>query len=29
MGHDGPIETSKYQKFQWLRDELEKEGNWT
>jgi arylsulfatase A-like enzyme len=26
MGYDGPIELSKYQKFQWLREELEKEG---
>ena len=26
MTCDGPIEISKYQKFQWLRDELSKEG---
>jgi len=26
MGYDGPIELSKYQKFQWLRETLEKEG---
>ncbi len=26
MGYDGPIELSKYQKFQWLREELKKEG---
>jgi arylsulfatase A-like enzyme len=26
MGYDGPIELSKYQKFQWLRDELGKGG---
>jgi arylsulfatase A-like enzyme len=26
MGYDGPIELSKYQKFQWLRDELKKGG---
>jgi arylsulfatase A-like enzyme len=26
MGYDGPIELSKYQKFQWLRDQLGKEG---
>jgi arylsulfatase A-like enzyme len=26
MGYDGPIELSKYQKFQWLREQLEKEG---
>ena len=24
--YDGPIEISKYQKFQWLRDQLQKEG---
>ncbi len=26
MGYDGPIELSKYQKFQWLREQLDKEG---
>lgn len=26
MGYDGPIEISKYQKFQWVRDQLGKEG---
>ena len=26
MGYDGPVELSKYQKFQWLRDQLGKEG---
>jgi arylsulfatase A-like enzyme len=26
MGYDGPIEISKYQKFQWLREQLQKEG---
>jgi arylsulfatase A-like enzyme len=26
MGYDGPIEISKYQKFQWIREQLEKEG---
>jgi arylsulfatase A-like enzyme len=26
MGYDGPIEISKYQKFQWVREQLEKEG---
>ena len=26
MSYDGPIELSKYQKFQWLRDQLGKEG---
>ncbi len=26
MGYDGPIEISKYQKFQWMRDQLQKEG---
>ena len=26
MGYDGPIEISKYQKFQWVRDQLAKEG---
>jgi len=26
IGYDGPIELSKYQKFQWLRDQLGKEG---
>lgn len=26
MGYDGPIEISKYQKFQWLREQLGKEG---
>ncbi len=26
MGYDGPIELSKYQKFQWIREELKKEG---
>ncbi len=26
MGYDGPIEISKYQKFQWLREQLKKEG---
>jgi arylsulfatase A-like enzyme len=26
MTYDGPIEISKYEKFKWLRDELDKEG---
>jgi arylsulfatase A-like enzyme len=26
MSYDGPIELSKYQKFQWMREQLEKEG---
>lgn len=26
MGYDGPIEISKYQQFQWLREQLAKEG---
>ena len=26
MGYDGPIEISKYQKFQWLRDQLKNDG---
>ena len=26
MGYDGPIEISKFQKFQWLREQLEKDG---
>ena len=26
MGYDGPIELSKYEKFQWLREQLGKEG---
>jgi hypothetical protein len=26
MGYDGPIELSKYQKFQWVREQLEKQG---
>ncbi|XBO41864.1 arylsulfatase [Alsobacter sp. KACC 23698] len=26
MGYDGPIEISKYQKFQWVREQLAKEG---
>jgi arylsulfatase A-like enzyme len=26
MGYDGPIEISKYEKFQWVRDQLSKEG---
>jgi arylsulfatase A-like enzyme len=26
MGYDGPIEISKYQKFQWLREQLAKDG---
>ena len=26
MGYDGPVEISKYQKFQWMREELKKEG---
>ena len=26
MGYDGPIELSKYQKFQSVRDDLKKEG---
>ena len=26
MGYDGPIELSKYQQFQWVREQLEKEG---
>ena len=26
LGYDGPIEISKYQQFQWLRDQLAKEG---
>lgn len=25
-GYDGPIEISKYQKFQWVRDQLQREG---
>ena len=25
-GYDGPIEISKYQQFQWLREQLEKGG---
>jgi len=26
MGYDGPITLSGYQKFQWMRQQLEKEG---
>jgi arylsulfatase len=26
MSYDGPIELSKYQKFQWIREQLQKEG---
>jgi len=26
MGYDGPIEISNYQKFQYVRDALQKEG---
>jgi arylsulfatase len=26
MGYDGPITLSGYQKFQWLREHLEKDG---
>ncbi|MDD5268727.1 MAG: hypothetical protein PHO08_16625 [Methylococcales bacterium] len=26
MSYDGPIELSKYQKFQWIREQLAKEG---
>jgi arylsulfatase A-like enzyme len=26
MGYDGPLEISKYQKFQWVRDQLKNEG---
>jgi arylsulfatase len=26
MGYDGPMELSKYQKFQWIREQLQKEG---
>ena len=26
MGYDGPIELSKYQKFQWVREQLEQQG---
>jgi hypothetical protein len=26
MGYDGPIELSRCQKFQWLREQLQKEG---
>jgi arylsulfatase len=26
IGYDGPVEISKYEKFQWLRDQLSKEG---
>ncbi len=26
MGYDGPIEISKYEKFQWVREQLQKEG---
>ena len=26
MGYDGPMELSKYQKFQWVREQLQKEG---
>jgi arylsulfatase len=26
IGYNGPIELSKYQQFQWLRDSLDKEG---
>jgi arylsulfatase A-like enzyme len=26
MGYDGPIELSKYQRFMWIREQLEKEG---
>jgi arylsulfatase len=26
MGYDGPLELSKYQKFEWVREQLGKEG---
>ena len=26
MSYDGPVEISKYQQFQWLREQLGKEG---
>jgi arylsulfatase len=26
LGYDGPVELSKYQQFQWVREQLEKEG---
>jgi hypothetical protein len=26
MGYDGPLELSKYEKFQWLREQLQKDG---
>jgi arylsulfatase len=26
LGYDGPVELSKYQRFQWVREQLEKEG---
>jgi arylsulfatase A-like enzyme len=26
MGYDGPIEISKYEKFQWIREQLQKDG---
>jgi arylsulfatase len=26
MGYDGPIELSKYQKFNWIREQLQKDG---
>jgi len=26
MGYEGPVELSKYQRFQWLREQLQKEG---
>jgi hypothetical protein len=26
MGYDGPIEISKYEKFQWIREQLQKDS---
>jgi arylsulfatase len=26
MGYTGPLELSKYQQFQWVREQLEKDG---
>jgi len=26
MGYDGPLTLSNYQKFQWVREQLQKEG---
>ena len=26
LGYDGPVTLSSYQKFQWIRENLEKEG---